>query len=50
MTAQDLIMMSLFGAKERSEKDWRALLERGGFKITKIYPGKIESVIEAVPL
>lgn len=48
-TGLDLLMMSVFAASERSERNWRSLLESAGFKITKIWtyePGT-ESLIEA---
>ncbi|CAF9930697.1 hypothetical protein IMSHALPRED_008255 [Imshaugia aleurites] len=48
-TALDMVMMANFSACERTEQDWRALLESAGFKIVKIWtfePGT-ESLIEA---
>ena len=48
-TAMDMIMLSNFSSSERTEKQWRALLESAGFKIIKIWtyePGT-ESLIEA---
>ena len=42
-------MMVNFSAKERTEQNWRALLESSGFKIVNIWtcePGT-ESLIEA---
>lgn len=51
MTAQDLNMMSLFSAMERTEKQWHAMLGKAGFEIVKIYSPNdrvSESVIEAV--
>lgn len=48
-TALDLIMMTGFGGKERSEAQWSDLLEkRCGLKIVNIYTvvNGIESVIE----
>lgn len=45
----DLMMMVLPGGRERTETEWRTLLDRAGFAITKIVPTKEpESVIEAV--
>lgn len=48
-TALDMVMMSCFSACERTERDWRALLESVGFRITKvwIYEPGTESLIEA---
>lgn len=48
-TALDMVMMANFSASERTEQNWRALLEPAGFKIVKIWtyePGT-ESLIEA---
>ncbi|KAL9100779.1 MAG: hypothetical protein Q9163_003886 [Psora crenata] len=48
-TALDMVMMSNFSASERTEQNWRALLESAGFRIVKIWtyePGT-ESLIEA---
>lgn len=46
----DLEMLLVAGALERSEKQWRTVLERGGFRLTRIVPtaGPV-SVVEAVP-
>lgn len=48
-TALDMAMMANFSACERTEQNWRALLESAGFKVIKIWtyePGT-ESLIEA---
>jgi hypothetical protein len=46
----DLEMLLVAGALERSEKQWRAVLERGGFRLTRIVPTASPlSVVEAVP-
>lgn len=54
VTYLDLYMMTLFGARERSEDDWRSLLEgRCGLRICGIYnPGNgVEGIIECeVPI
>ncbi|KAK7402779.1 hypothetical protein QQX98_011459 [Neonectria punicea] len=45
----DIVMMTLFSSRERSEADWYHLLERvAGFKIVKIWHGGkgVESLIE----
>ena len=49
-TALDLTVMSLVGSKERTEQDWRNLVQSAGMKITGIWslPGNHESVIEVV--
>ena len=46
----DLLMMLFPGGRERTEKEWHALFDAAGFRITKIVPTSApESVIEAVP-
>ena len=48
-TAVDMAMLTNFSGCERTERQWRALLEAAGFKIVKIWtydPGT-ESLIEA---
>ena len=48
-TYLDLYMMVLFGARERTEKEWRRLLEEGvGLKVLGVYGpgGGVEGVIE----
>ncbi len=48
-TALDILMMAVYSSGERSEQNWRRMLEGLGFKITKIWtpePG-VESLIEA---
>lgn len=48
-TGLDMVMMANFSASERTEQNWRVLLETAGFKIVKIWtyePGT-ESLIEA---
>lgn len=46
-TESDIAMMACFAAMERSESQWRSLLESAGLKIVKIWQGVSESVIEA---
>ena len=48
-TGLDMLMISLFAARERTAQSWKTLLEGAGFKIMKIWstePGS-ESSIEA---
>jgi hypothetical protein len=48
-SALDIVMMTLFSSRERTERDWYNLLEtRAGFRIVKIwYGGKgVESIVE----
>ncbi|KAI9669607.1 MAG: hypothetical protein M1831_007303 [Alyxoria varia] len=49
-TSIDVLMMALFGSKERSEDEWRRLLGRAGFKIVEVYRSAeaFEGVIECV--
>ena len=49
-TALDLVMMTVVGSKERTEENWRSLIERAGLRIDGIWslPGNHESVIEVV--
>ena len=51
-TALDIVIISVFGAKERTAEDWQSLVERAGMKIVGIWslPGTHESVIEVVPV
>jgi O-methyltransferase domain/Dimerisation domain len=43
----DLTMLTIPGGKERTEEEYRALFETGGFQLTRIVPTKAEvSVIE----
>lgn len=48
VTALDLTIFALTGSKERSEEDWRQLIEGVGLKICKICSpvNGIESLIE----
>lgn len=49
-TCPDWVMLANFAGRERSEEDWRALLEGVGLAMTGLWtrgPGE-ESVIEAV--
>jgi hypothetical protein len=48
---KDLEMLLLPGGRERTEEEFRALLERTGFKITRTIPlPSMVSIIEAVPV
>ena len=46
-TQSDINMLALLAAMERSEAQWRQLLEQAGLKIMEIWQGNPESVIEA---
>jgi demethylsterigmatocystin 6-O-methyltransferase len=48
----DMLMMSLLGARERTEKQWNALFESVGLKISNKYvydSVKGDAVLEVVP-
>ena len=49
ITSMDWLMMALGAVKERTEKQWRTLLEKAGLKVTGIwtYDQGTESLIEA---
>lgn len=49
MTSMDWLMMALGAVKERTEKQWRELLQQAGLKVTGIwiYEQGTESLIEA---
>ena len=46
-TQSDISMMTILEAMERSEAEWRDLLERAALKVVQIWRGIPESVIEA---
>lgn len=47
----DLQMLLMFGGRERTEAEFRALLGKAGFKLTKIIPTQgLLSIIEGVPV
>lgn len=46
-TISDINMLALLAAMERSEAQWRKLLEQAGLKVIKVWQGTPESVIEA---
>jgi hypothetical protein len=48
-TSMDMMMLAHLGVRERTEADWKVILEKAGLKFLKIhsYPGVAESVIEA---
>ena len=50
VTMPDLHMLVMHAARERSEAEYRALLEAAGFRLTTIIPTQsLRSLIEAVP-
>ncbi|TID21518.1 putative O-methyltransferase [Venturia nashicola] len=48
-TSMDMMMIAHLGVRERTEADWKAIIEKAGLKFLKVYtyPGVAESVIEA---
>jgi hypothetical protein len=48
-TSMDMMMLAHMAVRERSEGDWKGILQKAGLKFLKIYnyPGVAESVIEA---
>lgn len=48
-TSMDMMMLAHFAVRERTEANWREILEKAGLKVVNIYsyPGVAESVIEA---
>ena len=45
----DPIMLVLLGGKERTESEWRTLLQQGGFELIGTATGPATSLIEAAP-
>jgi hypothetical protein len=46
----DLNMLAVTGGRERSEREWRTLLETAGFRLTGVYPvGSDVGIVEAKP-
>lgn len=47
--SMDIMMLAHFGVRERTESNWKAILEKVGLKVVEIYtyPGVAESLIEA---
>lgn len=48
ITCFDMIMMSLFGSGERTESDFKSLIEEAGLKLARVWtdPVSVESVLE----
>ncbi|KAJ4156248.1 hypothetical protein NW754_007872 [Fusarium falciforme] len=49
VTTSDITVMACLGSKERTEIEWRRLVERAGLRVVKIWrqPHSVESIIEA---
>jgi SAM-dependent methyltransferase len=48
----DLVMLVVPGGEERTEDEYRALLEKAGFRLTRVIPTRTSSgsIIEAIPV
>lgn len=47
----DLNMLAVTGGRERSEREWRVLLEAAGFRLSGVYPVRSEvGIVEAKPV
>ncbi|KAM6508594.1 hypothetical protein FSOLCH5_011589 [Fusarium solani] len=48
VTTSDITVMACLGSKERTEIEWRRLVERAGLRVVKIWrqPHSVESIIE----
>ena len=46
-TQSDMTMLAFLGAMERTEAQWRKLIEEAGLKVNGVWVGPAESVIEA---
>jgi len=48
---QDMVMLVIPGGQERSEAEYDALLEKGGFRLERVVPTtSVVSIVEAVPV
>ena len=52
VTSMDWLMMALGSVRERTETDFRILIEKAGYKVEKIWTVEqgTESIIEAIPV
>lgn len=47
---QDMVMLVIPGGQERTEAEYASLLEKAGFRLTRVVPtSSVVSVVEAVP-
>ena len=46
VTSRDVLMLAVFESRERTEEDWKRLVQGVGLRINKIYPVGNESIIE----
>jgi hypothetical protein len=48
----DLAMLVVPGGEERTEDEYRSLLEKSGFRLTRVIPTRTlsASIIEAIPI
>jgi hypothetical protein len=46
----DIIMLTIPGGRERTEHEYRELLEKAGFRLTRVVPTQSAvSIVEALP-
>ncbi len=47
----DLIMLTMTGGRERTEEEYKSLLESAGFRLNRVFPTEsFISIIEAIPV
>jgi hypothetical protein len=47
----DMVMLLQTGGEERSEDEYRALLDKAGFRLARVIPtNSVASIVEAVPV
>ena len=46
----DMVMLTVPGGEERTEAEYRALLDKAGFRLTRVVPtASLTSIVEAAP-
>ncbi len=45
----DMLMLTLVGGRERTEPDYRALLRRAGFSLSRVIPAGGHDIVESIP-
>jgi hypothetical protein len=47
----DIVMLAIAGGRERTEPEYRQLLEKAGFELTRVVPTtSAVSIVEALPV
>ena len=46
----DVLMLTVVSGRERTEPEWRALLESGGFELARVVASPLLAILEAVPV